>query len=577
MNFFKNIKISKKISLLSASFLFFIIIIGCISITEIAKVNGKLMQLNNSRVAPIIELENIKNDVEYIKSQSVSIMDSSDDSSKENIQNNIKAREKAINNKLSKYKNNSDFKTVISNYNKYIAAMDTFTKNQSLKTNNQGNQPPVQGAVPNGGNSDMSNFDTTKTNLNSSLDKIINSHVAAAKQTYSDSETEFKNMIIRFAILLLLCILVMIILSAFIIKSIIVPVNKVTMKLKEISENNGDLTQRINYNSRDEIGQLSENFDKFMSKLQKIIGEVAESANTISSSTKELHRSSGVSVKSLEGISNTVVKIAEDTSDSAAAIEETNASLSEATNFSIATSSASRNTTKNSINVKEAAEESAVKISEITGTITEIASSSKEVSTIMRDLNVSSKKIGEIIEIITSISEQTNLLALNAAIEAARAGEAGRGFNVVADEIRKLADESSNAAKEIATLIEENQLKSSSAVFSVEQVEQKVLVGVNKADEVKIGIKNIIKNIHEIAEQIEEIDRSNEQQVNITKEIEKAIENIADSSNKMADGTENISSNIQDQLVTMNEIEKTTENLSEMSEKLKKITLGFTV
>lgn len=112
--------------------------------------------------------------------------------------------------------------------------------------------------------------------------------------------------------------------------------------------------------------------------------------------------------------------------------------------------------------------------------------------------------------IISGISAQTNLLALNAAIEAARAGEAGRGFNVVADEIRKLADESNSAAKQISELIKDNQLKSESAVNSVSLVEEKVSLGVTKASEVGQIIQSIIENIQNISSQIEEIDKATE-------------------------------------------------------------------
>ncbi len=570
MNFFKNMKLGKKLALLSTSFLLFLVIIGFVSIKDFADSNGKLRDLNNSRMIPIVQLENIKTDIEYIRSQNNSLMSATDSASKGKIETNISSKEKSIESSLSSYKSNNDFKLVLSNYNKYKTAINASTKSQEESSNSQ--QQNMR-ATP----SDMKNLDSTKTTLESSLDTIINKHVEAAKQIYTVSQSLFMKTIAGLALFVLICIVIMVILSLFIIRSIVVPVNKVTTKLKEISDSNGDLTKRIGYDSKDEIGQLSNNFDLFMSKLQLMVGEVTESAKTITDSSIELHNASFSSTKSLEEISNTIIEIASDTTDSAAAIEETNASLSEASNFSESTAVASKNTASNSLNARKAAEKSAVKISEITENITEIATCSKEVFTIINELDYSSKKIGDIIKIITSISEQTNLLALNAAIEAARAGESGKGFSVVAEEIRKLADGSSKAAGEIAGLIKENQSKSSLAVTSAQKVEERVSIGVNKADEVKESIQSIIQNIQEIGGQIDEIDESNEQQVASSREIQKAVGNIADSSNKMAEGTENISASIQEQLSTMNEIERTTESLSEMAEKLNKITKGFTV
>lgn len=588
MHIIKNIKLSKKISLLSISFLVFLILIGAFSIYQSWNENQKLMELNNSRVAPIIELENIKSDIEYIRTQCNSLMDATDSSTRTTIEKNITNRITTVNKKFALYKSNSDFKTILSNYSKFVAAKNTFITNQStqsskpsVSTTAQPNATPTantntdknMGGIP----TDMANLDKTKTNLISSLDIVINKHVAAAKQIYKDDQISFIRTTAEYVSVIVICSIIMVILSIIIISSIVIPVRRVTEKLEEISNSNGDLTQRIGYDSKDEIGQLSKHFDIFIEKLQSIISEVAVSAKTISSSSSELDKATSFSTKSLEEISNTIVEIASSTADSAAAAEETTASLAEAANFSEATSSSSKSTAYNSKIAKTSAETGAEKISEIVSSITEIADSSKEVSIIINDLDVSSKKIGNIIEIITSISAQTNLLALNAAIEAARAGEAGKGFSVVAEEIRKLADESNNAAMQISNLVKDNQLKSASAVGSVEQVEEKVALGVTKASEVKESIQSIINNTQNIVKEIEQIENANNEQAVTTKEIEKAISNIAATSNKMAEGTENISASLQEQLSTMTEIEKTTNMLSQMSQKLNEITSGFKI
>jgi len=584
MNFFRNIKLTQKISLLSISFFIFLSIIGFTSIKQISAVNSRLKELNDSRLIPILELENIKSDVEYVRSQGNSLMDSTDESAQKTVKENITSRMVSIEKALSTYKNNSTFKTVLTNYNNFVTAKDTFIKNAGQRgiPNQEGTQ--VEGAASAGSGSqtqgpptDMSNFDKAKTALVSSLDQIINKQVAAARLTYTDSENAYKTIVASLIGLLAVCVAITLALSFVIIRSIIVPVKKVTTKLKEISQSNGDLTQRIGYESKDEIGQLSCSFDEFMDKLQLIISEVASSAEIISSSSEDLNKATVISTEALEQISNTVVEIAESTSDSASAAEETTASLSDAANFSTATSNASKSTFLNSKKAKVAAIEGSTKMNEIITSITDIATSSKEVSVMINELDKSSEKIGDIIKIITAISEQTNLLALNAAIEAARAGEAGKGFNVVADEIRKLADESNSAASEIAQLIKENQIKSASAVNSVCQVEDKVSIGVSKASEVEKSIQNIIENIQAVASEIEQIDSANSQQEQSTKEIENAIKNIAITSNEIAGGTENISASIEEQLSTMTEMEKSSEKLSEMAKNLKELTSGFQV
>ena len=434
----------------------------------------------------------------------------------------------------------------------------------------------VQAAVA-GPPTDMINLDTTKTNLALSFNKIIDNQVAQAKLTYDQSKSVYSDTLVGLVSLIIVCGIIMLILSIIITKAVVAPVKRVTEKLKEISQSNGDLTKRIDYNSKDEIGELSSNFDLFMDKLHKIIKDVSHSASVISSSSEELRSATRTTAESLDTISSTIEEIAASASETAAITQETSAHTTEAVSLIESTSIATKNTTNNSKKAKESAQEGAAKITEVVSSITDIASSSVEVSLVINELDDSSKSIADIIQIISGISAQTNLLALNAAIEAARAGEAGRGFNVVADEIRKLADESNSAAKQISELIKENQIKAASAVTSVSLVEEKVSIGVTKASEVGQIIQSIIENIQNITNQIEEIDKATENHAYGSNQTEKAIGSIAATSSEIAMATENISSSVEEQIGTMSEIERTTESLSEMAKALNNITSGFKV
>lgn len=583
MSFFKNLKFVQKIGILTVSFFVFLVIIGITSIEQISNVNSRVTELNNSRLLPIVKLESLEYNIEKIRTLANTIMDDgNDDAQKKPVQKEMASSLASVNSQLSAYKNNPSYKSVINGFNQFQTAVNSFIKTNGAGAVQRSISPAnaslsISNINASGPPETMKNLDTTKNTVITALNKIINQEVANANTTYLNSKSVYHTTLVIIISLLVICTIIAFLLSAVITGSIVVPVRNVTNKLKEISESNGDLTQRINYISKDEIGELSSSFDSFIDKLQAIIREVASSAETISSSSEHLNDATVVTTKSLEGIAKTVSEIAAGSSQGAALTEEATAKLIEAANFSESTSNTTKFTTDNTRKVQDAAEGGSAKISEVVSSISEIATSSKEVSIVINDLNDSSKKIGDIIQIITAISAQTNLLALNAAIEAARAGEAGKGFSVVAEEIRKLADQSNEAAQEISKLVEENQLKSSSAVNSVNLVEEKVTDGVKKASEVSVGIQNILLHIQNIVSEIEQIDRANEEQAQSTKEMEQAIGSIAATSGEIAEGTENISSNIEEQLSTMSQIEKTTEQLTQMAKNLKKLTAGFRV
>ena len=261
MNLFKNIKLGKKIGLLSVSFLIFLIIIGFAGVKQISAVNSMVVELYDSKLVPIVYLQNIKSDMEYIRSTDNKLMDATDDAAKKPIQEDIETRIATMKEKLAKFKNDSDYKELLDNFDKYVTTNDSFIKSNGVGTIR------VQAAVA-GPPTDMINLDTTKTNLALAFNKIIDNQVADAKLTYDQSKSVYSDTLVGLVSLIIVCAIIMLILSIIITKAVVTPVKRVTEKLKEISQSNGDLTKRIDYKSMDEIGELSSNFDLFMDKLQ---------------------------------------------------------------------------------------------------------------------------------------------------------------------------------------------------------------------------------------------------------------------------------------------------------------------
>ncbi|MBF0200209.1 MAG: methyl-accepting chemotaxis protein [Desulfamplus sp.] len=249
----------------------------------------------------------------------------------------------------------------------------------------------------------------------------------------------------------------------FIVGSITRPIVNAADMLRDISGGEGDLTKRLDVTTRDEIGRLAVYFNKFVQKLQSIIGDIAGNADTVASSAAELSAVStqtAHSVQTMSGRTSTVAAAAEESSTNtvnlAAIIEQAAANLS-----SVASATEEMSATIGEI---AANSEKARSISRSAGEETAVMTS------LMQQLGDAAKEIGKVTDTINDISSQTNLLALNATIEAARAGEAGKGFAVVAGEIKELAKQTAGATEEIKARIQEVQTRTETAVDNIGKI-----------------------------------------------------------------------------------------------------------
>lgn len=196
---------------------------------------------------------------------------------------------------------------------------------------------------------------------------------------------------------------------------------------------------------------------------------------------------------------------------------------------------------------------------------------------VIHELEDKSKQIGQIVDVISNISSQTNLLALNAAIEAARAGEAGRGFAVVAEAVRHLAEQSSDAAKQITALIHDVQQKTVSAVAFMTQSKAEVDTGAQVVevagqsfDEILIMVRDMTKQIHEIAVAIEEVTTG-------TKNVVNSVQEIDNESQKASEQTQTISAATEEQSASIEEIASASQHLAKMAEELQKVIRKFKI
>jgi PAS domain S-box-containing protein len=288
----------------------------------------------------------------------------------------------------------------------------------------------------------------------------------------------------------------------------------------------GDLTVELVIEKDDQIGKLFNGFNKSVKNIGNLISSVTEAvqatasaANEISSSTEQM--AAGAQEQSAQA------------TEVAGAVEEMTKTIYETTKNTGQATEASKNSGR-------VAKEGGKVVEETIHGMNRIAEVVRKSAETVQALGKSSDQIGEIVQVIDDIADQTNLLALNAAIEAARAGEQGRGFAVVADEVRKLAERTTKATKEIATMIKQIQKDTSGAVESMEQGTKEVEVGKQLAEKAGTSLQEIIHGAEQVLDIVSQVAAASEEQSSASEQISKNIESISSVTQESASGIQQI-------------------------------------
>ena len=345
------------------------------------------------------------------------------------------------------------------------------------------------------------------------------------------------------------------------------PIRKIESAAARIAA--GDISaNRLDIRSNDEIGRLGRAFEAMSENLRALIKKVGASTDQVAASAEELNASAEQSAQAAMQIAQVITEVAvgaekqqKAVEHTAATVEQMSAGIRQIADNTEKVASASANSAEIAATGSKSIEKSIGQMNIIEKTVTKSAE-------VVAKLGERSKEIGHIVEVISGIAGQTNLLALNAAIEAARAGEQGRGFAVVAEEVRKLAEQSQEAAKQIADLIGEIRLDTDQAVAAMHEGTREVRTGAEVVTHAGQAFQDIFGAVNAVSRQIGEISGSIQELAGGSQQIVKAVQDIDAVSKETSSQTQTVSAATQEQSATMQEIAASSQALAKMAEEL---------
>ncbi|OPA76874.1 hypothetical protein BVG16_17125 [Paenibacillus selenitireducens] len=571
----ENLSVRNKLNLIITLGILFILITGFIGMNGVNKVNTFLSKTYNDNIVSIKSLQGVRVDMQAIKGELLEMMLNGDsdtpivsDKLGDELDKSIQTRLGNIDMLLNTYLGTE----LDATEQAQLDALKTSTLNY-----NKGVQEVIRGYRTGGMKEGLSSYYHSLSGLHQSLieqmTELTDINVQQTDSYYQQSQSSKSSTIILVVICGIIALLITSIFGYVLARMITKPMRDIQSVMKKAQQ--GDLTVRSHYHSKDELGQLNGSFNLMLESLQGFMRRIMESSEQVAASSQELNASAEQTsqvteqiVQAVGNVNNSMELQGQHVAATTQTVTDMNSGIQHVVNHTQEVSTTANQMVDQVVQGNQQAEATIEQMNEV-------AMKVDRLEEVLQHLNQRSDEIDKIVKVITDIAAQTSLLSLNASIEAARAGEEGRGFTVVANEVRKLADQSSHSADDIANLVSHIQEDTMQAMKSMNQVKLEMEDGMNRMYATGNVFSDVRHAVEGIAGRIEEVFATMEQLSAGSEQINDTMIHINESSGQAIDHFQQISSSTQEQLAAMEEVAASASHLSQLAEDMQETTSQF--
>jgi len=564
MNWFSNLKVKQKLYVLITVFSIAVISIGVLGHVNLKKSSQSMDTLYMVNVKAIELTDDCRLAQRRIQADLFALMVTTDDNENKRLSSDIAQSRERFDDDIVQYEQLplnqqqktelESVKTIVAQYraaNVEVLALAVQNKNEEAYKLFQAKSAPLGDQI----------FDKLRV-----ISAEANKSSEQMNQTAKEDVTSSSRTSIAITVLALLIGLIV---GVLIIKQIAMRLSDSVKFLGDIAS--GDFSQDVAEHSmkdKSEFGALSQSVDRMNRNIRALIKQLLNTSEQLAAASEELTASAEQSAQASNQVAESITEVARGAEKQLEMAITTNHIVEEM-------SKGIHQVTENTVEVARSTDKTSTAAIEggkaIEKTVLQMGNIEKrtdDTADVISELENKSKQIDTIVGLISSIADQTNLLALNAAIEAARAGDAGRGFSVVAEEVRKLAEQSAHATKDITELIVDVQAKTKTAVDFMNESKREVKMGADLVDLAGANFNEILKMIKGIADEINEISAATEELTSGTEDVVTAASSISEETKKTSEATQTVSAATEEQSASMQEIASASTHLSQMATEL---------